>query len=518
MSSSRTDGVSTNLLSPRGRSAPIRRVAVRRRAFARLLSALCGWTRLDCGARSDSSTHLEPWTTAVVGLLALLSASCSFGTVKHSSCDQGSCQLAFGFGSVCGADGLCQRPPQNPRCTKTFPEDLFTNPSSYTDTIVIGNLADRSLATHVARENAAQLAIQSANDADGIDGRHFGIVFCTIEVNNDYDAMSRQDAAVATAQYLAEDLGLPAIVGPASSADTQAVFLELQNNADTLLISPSATSAALTGIDVTNPTDDNPGLLWRTAPPDIQQSQTIADDMTSRGVTSVAVVNATNTYGDGIAQEFARVFSGTTMLLPFSNDSILIEQVVVAGDMGVDEILFISSQTDQAAAFVNATEGRTQFDSKGLFLTDSAANADFKTATTGSSDRWSQIRGTRPALPSGPVYDVFRSRYQIEFSDDPAAYSFTANAYDAAWLVLYGVGWAEGQENGVLSGTNIARGLRHVSSGTAFDIAPSTFQQIVAAFARGESVDVNGASGNLDYDPATEEVRGVIEVWTVADL
>jgi branched-chain amino acid transport system substrate-binding protein len=180
--------------------------------------------------------------------------------------------------------------------------------------------------------------------------------------------------------------------------------------------------------------------------------------------------------------------------------------------------LFVSSQTDEASGFINAIAGNAAYDAKGIFLTDSAANADFRTATTGASTRWPQIRGTRPALPSGPVYDVFRTRYQMEFTDDPSAYSFTANAHDAAWLVLYGNGWAVGQEDGVISGRNIARGLRHVSSGTEFVIRPSAFQQIVAAFAQGQSVDVTGASGALDYDPATEETEGRIEVWTVPSL
>lgn len=450
-------------------------------------------------------------------VLALALSACSLETVQRASCETDTaCQAAFGFGSVCREDGFCQRAPENARCTRTFPEDLLTRPEEHRDTIVIGNLMDRSLATHAARENAAELAIRSANDAMGLDGRPFGIVFCTIEEDNALDSLMRQEAAVETARYLAEDLHVPAIVGPASSADTQAVFLAVRD-LGTLVISPSATSPALTGVDVTNPTDETPGLLWRTAPPDSQQARVIANDMESRSVTSIAVIHATDAYGDGIAQELLGAFGGTAELLPFENESVLAEQVVRAASMSVQEVLFVSSQTDQAAAFVNATVTLTEFDTKGIFLTDSAANADFVSSTSGASARWPQIRGTRPRLPSGAVYDVFRSRYQTVFSDDPEAYSFTAHAHDAAWLVLYGIAWATAQE-GSISGLHIARGLRHVSGGDAFEITPSAFQQIVAAFGRGESVDVSGASGALDYDPATEETEGVIELWTVDDL
>ena len=36
-------------------------------------------------------------------------------------------------------------------------------------------------------------------------------------------------------------------------------------------------------------------------------------------------------------------------------------------------------------------------------------------------------------------------------------------------------------------------------------------------FAAGNGVDVTGASGALDFDPATEELTGSFEVWVVSD-
>lgn len=59
--------------------------------------------------------------------------------------------------------------------------------------------------------------------------------------------------------------------------------------------------------------------------------------------------------------------------------------------------------------------------------------------------------------------------------------------------------------------------------GAAHHVGPGSFQAIVEAFSRGEGVDVEGASGALNYDPATEEIASdpatpPIEIWIVADL
>jgi hypothetical protein len=39
---------------------------------------------------------------------------------------------------------------------------------------------------------------------------------------------------------------------------------------------------------------------------------------------------------------------------------------------------------------------------------------------------------------------------------------------------------------------------------------------VVNAFRDGRSVDVSGASGELDFDPRTREVTAPLEVWTIS--
>jgi hypothetical protein len=170
---------------------------------------------------------------------ALLATACSLGTVPRSECTPESCQATFGFGSVCGEGGYCRRVDVHPRCEKTFPADLFTRPLDHRRTIVFGSLMDRDSVTgasQIQRENAIELALRGANEEGGLDDHPtdpqlFGVVFCDIQNDSEdvaYDSLTRPEAVVASARYLAFDLDVAAIIGPSASADSIAVFEALR--------------------------------------------------------------------------------------------------------------------------------------------------------------------------------------------------------------------------------------------------------------------------------------------------
>jgi hypothetical protein len=56
-----------------------------------------------------------------------------------------------------------------------------------------------------------------------------------------------------------------------------------------------------------------------------------------------------------------------------------------------------------------------------------------------------------------------------------------------------------------------------VSLGSEFEVKATTWLDIVERFSAGEGVNVRGSSGELDFDPATEETSGEIELWIVND-
>jgi len=308
------------------------------------------------------------------------------------------------------------------------------------------------------------------------------------------------------------------LVGPPSSGETQAVFEALDADGRRLLIvSPSATSPLLSGLEPP-PTDETPGLLWRTAAPDSLQGRVIAQDLNTRGITRVALVTESGSYGEGLGTVFRAAFEtlgGSVMALPYATDAGLNESVRSAAAADVDAMLFVSSQTADAVAAVLTANVVGWPMGREIFVTDSAANEDFLSGTSSATALYPVIRGTRPAPSSGPVYDAFITRYAAEFTgEDARTASFTAQSWDAAWMIFAGAAWARSTDR-PYDADSLARGLRRLSSGTPVDFGSGALMSLETAFAGGGGVDVRGASGALDYDPVSEETTAPIQLWTV---
>jgi ABC-type branched-subunit amino acid transport system substrate-binding protein len=450
----------------------------------------------------------------IVGVLSGSSLGCSvIGTASYDECSSNSeCRSSFGLGSTCGGDGLCANAPVAPRCAQTFPEDLFSRQDKYKDTIVLGSLMDRSSATHASRERSSRLAVKQVNEEGGVDGHTFAVVYCTYEANSKFDDLKPAEAALASAHYLAEGLGVPAILGPAGSGDASAVYQALAGTG-TLVMSPSATSPALTDLDAPA-TDAAPGLLWRTAPPDTLQGPVIADDLAARSISEVFLIAQKGAYGEGLATVFQQSFKGDVTLRVFGSENERTSMVTEAAGSPASEVLFISSTQADVIAFLKAADQNPGYAAKTFFLTDSAAN---KEVIDGSpSALFDRIRGSRPTPvnAASPVFNNFSGSYASEYSDDVTEFSFTAHMYDATWLVLYGSAASLFSQSNV-TGLGIAQGLRKVSSGKPFDVQPLSWGGILEALRTGAGVNVRGASGELDYDPVTEETSAPIQVWAI---
>lgn len=453
------------------------------------------------------------------------STSCTLTSLDPDACDSSdACKRAFGVGSVCGADGYCSEPLTHPRCQRSWPSEVLDEPEQFADAIIVGSLF--GFADHGDTLLAAELPIRQVMAQSGLDGRAFGIVHC------DTGAMAGDDlddieGAAAAARFLADAIGVPAIIGPRGSSRTQAVY-EAVRDRNVLVISPSATSPSLTGLDAPDPTFEAPGLLWRTVPPDTLQSQVIAADMRDRGVTDIAALYQSGAYGEGLValleSELIAAGGQTVQRLPFESGQFATMVATVAESLStgeVDEVLFVSSDIADYIDFLEAASATDELvaaytaEGVGIFLAD-AAFSDMLLAETvdGAAALYPKIRGTRPASAQGVLFNAFAAAYSAEFGADADSSGFTPHAYDAAWLVLYGIARATFDEPEI-DGIGIARGLRSVSSGDAIDILPTSWSNVVEHFRGGQSINVAGASGRLDYDPDTEETTAPISLWAI---
>lgn len=434
------------------------------------------------------------------------------------------CRQSVGFGFTCSHEGRCVEVAVPARCQATYPDDLLTNPNRYKDAIVFGSMMDRSSPQEAARENAAVLAVKQVWSEPALDGRRFAVVLCNVEQDIRYDDSSVERAAIDSARWLVDELGVPAIVGPSGSEATAAVYQALVGT-ETLVISPAATSPALTSLDTSSGTDESPGLLWRTAPSAATQVAVMTEDMASRGIGNVAVIHESEESGTGLATIFEQAFGGQVARYAFGTDSQRAEAIVTAADSAADEVLFISSHADDIVAFLNGVAADSKYDTKSFFLTDHAASRDVFLDAMSAQSLFPRIRGVRFRVPDGRyAHDSFVSAYSGEFGSDVSELSFTAHAYDATWLVMYGSAWSL-YRHGSVDGRGIAQGLRKVSCMTdgatlpcnagPLQIISSSWGPVVERFRTGTAVELEGASGDLDFDLATEEVTAQIEIWVV---
>lgn len=454
-------------------------------------------------------------------LVALaVSASCSPTQYDYEPCQaHAHCRQAFGFGSICGKAGLCEPTFLHSRCDTAYPEDLLRRRDLYRDAIVFGSLMDRSSPAHVVREKAIRLAVKEVSERGDLEGRPLGVVFCNTEAQSEGLGYTRTEASIAAARYLVDKLGVPALVGPSASTDAEQVWSDLRTSG-TLILSPSATSPALDHLEQ-GLSDDQPGLLWRVAPSDLLQGRVIAEDLLARNVRQAAIVREAGAYGEGLAslvtQHLVRAGGGVQIFAAASAAQIP-EAAALAADASAPEVLFISSQQEWIIKFLAAAGAQAGFASKSIFLTDAAANEAVLRGAAAAASLFGRIRGTRPAPRdrNSYVYASFIAGYKAEYpGEDPTVTAFSAHAYDGAWLVMYGSAWSLLRE-GRVTGAGIARGLRQVSDGAATPLIPSSWLGVLSAFREGQPVDVSGASGELDFDPATRQIVAPIEVWTVA--
>ena len=149
-----------------------------------------------------------------------------------------------------------------------------------------------SLTAHMSA--AAELAMSEVNAAGGILGGQVS------SVRADSTCIDSA-AATAAGERLVTAEGVKGIIGADCSGVTGAVLQNVARPNGIVMISPSATSPALT-------TAEDDGLFFRTAPSDAREGEVMSDILIEKGVKSIALTYTNNDFGKGLAEAIANHF------------------------------------------------------------------------------------------------------------------------------------------------------------------------------------------------------------------
>ncbi len=407
---------------------------------------------------------------------------CSLGNPSVGACDtHGQCAEAFGFASVCGGDGFCTDAGLPSGCGRTRPADLFDDLDAYRDVTPVGSLLHRDV--DPSAWEGAETAFFQVSAAGGLRGAPVAVLECELDA---VDALT-------------DELGVAALLAPTN--DLQAAVDAVAGRA--VLMTGADRTDAFVELDPAGPTDDSPGLVWRSVPAHSTQATALATAVAGAGITSVSVLADPGT--DALVTE----------VLAALGAGIDVQEVSAASDaLAADAIVLVPSDPPGAVATLDALDA-AGWDQTPVFTTSMGVHPDVPTTVAGGARLLPAVRGTAPPsrLEAASFEDYWRTVGALTGNDRLPTDADALASFDAAWLLMNGVAWATRPE--VQAGPHeVARGLRRLSAGSPFSARGQDWPDIVATFDYlDEGIDLSGASGELDFDPETEELPGEWQLW-----
>lgn len=286
-------------------------------------------------------------------------------------------------------------------------------------------------------------------------------------------------AATAAAERMATSDGVVAILGAACSGVTTAVANNVAVPKGIPMISPSATSPALSTID-------DKGLFFRTAPSDARQGQILANVAIERGVKNVAITYTNNDYGKGLADAFSSAYlalGGKITITAAHEDGKAdysaevgalsasgAEELVVFGylDQGGKGIIQNALDADAFSRFILAD---------GMIGESLITNIDGDLTGSFGTIAGSDSDGTKQ----------FHAIAKAAGEDGDGAYR--AEAYDAGALLVLAM-----QAGGSADSKSIADNIMNVANAPGEKIYPGELAKGLEILAAGGEVDYEGAT------------------------
>ena len=320
---------------------------------------------------------------------------------------------------------------------------------------------------------SAELALKEVNDSGlFLDGETL------VPVRVDSTCIDNA-AATAAAERLVTTDNVAAIMG----ADCSGVTIGVVNNVavpnGVVMVSPSATSPALTDIE------DN-GYFFRTAPSDARQGEVLTEVLRSQGVESVAISYTNNDYGKGFSDAFVAAFeaAGGSVTINAPHDDGKGDYSAEVGALAAagGDMLVVLGYVDQGGVgIIRASVDTGAFDR--FALGDGMYGQSLIDAIG------EELEGTVGVVPGAEGDGMNKFAEAATAADLDPSSSYTGESYDAAALIALAM-----QKAGSADRTAIRDALLEVANGPG--------EQILAGdLAKGLQILKDG--GDIDYVGAT---------------
>ena len=321
--------------------------------------------------------------------------------------------------------------------------------------------------------NSAELAFKEASDSGQLLGGQ------KVRVVRADSTCIDAAAATAAAERLITSDKVVGIMGADCSGVTTAIANNVAIPNGVTMVSPSATSPALSTIA------DN-GYFFRTAPSDARQGQVLAQITMERGFNDVAVTFINNDYGKGLSDSFINAYKGlggkVSAVVPHEADKADFSAEVAALNASGASILAVFGYVDQGGNHI--IQGSLD---SGAF--DKFILADGMYGEALLKNMEGDLSGTFGTVPGTDSKGAASFAEMAKSAGIKAGAPFTGESYDAAALLMLAM-----QSGGSTDRAALASNVLAVANTPGEKIMPGELGKALRILANGGAVDYVGAT------------------------
>ena len=320
---------------------------------------------------------------------------------------------------------------------------------------------------------AAELAMKEVSDSGALLGG------ATVEgIRGDSTCIDSAAAVAATERLVTSDK-VNGIVGGDCSGVTGAMLQNVARPNGIVMISPSATSPALS-------TAEDDGLFFRTSPSDARQGQVMTEIIMERGINSVAVTYTNSDYGKGLADAFESAFvaAGGTVTINLAHEDGKADYSAEVGALAAagGELLVVAGYVDQGGDGIM----RASIDT-GAF--DLYHFPDGMISTNLEDNFGNDINGSQGQHPGTDSPGAATVAAMGEANGFDGSSPFAPESYDAAALIMLAM-----QAAGSSSSSDYASKVMDVANAPGVQIFPGELAKGLKILADGGEIDYVGGS------------------------